>query len=174
MRTPTHGLALLVITAACSDDPATHSASTGGAFGTPPPTSGAAGAGGAGSGGESGSQPLSFKADIWPVISTVRDPVFVYYDGSTYESCVTVGVCHGGENPGAGLRMPDPETAYGMLFDVPSRSGLCNGTTRVVAGDPDQSCFILFYEGRLRDELDWVGTAEIDLMRRWIAEGALP
>ena len=138
---------------------------------------GGTGAGGTGTGGASagsGSLALSFEADIWPVFAKVRDPIFVYYDDSRYESCVTTGVCHGGATPGAQLRMPDPETAYGMLLDVPSRTGLCNGTLRVVAGDPDQSCLILFYETRLRDELDWVGTAEIELVRQWITQGARP
>jgi hypothetical protein len=117
---------------------------------------------------------LSFETDIWPVFAKVRDPIFVYYDGSTYESCVTTGVCHGGTSPGAGLRMRDHEMAYSMLLDAPSRSGLCNGTIRVVAGDPARSCLILFYETRLREELEWVDAAEIDLMRRWIAQGARP
>jgi len=61
-----------------------------------------------------------------------------------------------------------------MLIGVSSLSSLCEQTIRVVPGDPDQSCLILFYEGRLRDELDWVDTAEIDLVRAWITQGALP
>jgi hypothetical protein len=108
------------------------------------------------------------------VFAKVRDPIFVYYDGSTYESCVTGGVCHGGTTPGARLSMPDAETAYDQLLDAPSRSGLCNGTIRVVAGSPDRSCLIAFYETRLREELEWVDAAEIDLVRRWIAQGARP
>jgi hypothetical protein len=70
--------------------------------------------------------------------------------------------------------MTDAATAYSMLFDVPSTSSLCADTLRVVAGNPEQSCLIRFYEGRLRDELDWVDDAEIDLMRAWISQGALP
>jgi hypothetical protein len=57
---------------------------------------------------------------------------------------------------------------------VPSRSSLCDGTVRVVPGDPDQSCLILFYQGRLMVELDWVEPSEIDLVCQWISEGALP
>jgi hypothetical protein len=57
---------------------------------------------------------------------------------------------------------------------VPSRSSLCDGTVRVVPGDPDQSCLILFYQGRLMEELDWVEPSEIDLVCQWISEGALP
>jgi hypothetical protein len=135
--------------------------------------------GGAGSGGMSGSagsapEALSFEADIWPVFEKIRDPVFVYYGGSTYESCTTTGVCHGGNDPGAGLSMADASTAYDELLGVPSTSSLCDETVRVVAGQPEQSCLILFYEGRLREELGWVDAAEIDLVRRWIADGARP
>lgn len=145
----------------------------GGAAGTQP-VAGSAGAGAANAGGSSGSSALSFEADIWPMFAEVRDPVFVYLDGSTYESCVTGGVCHGGPVPGARMSMPDAATAYEMLLDVPSRSELCAGTLRVVAGNPDESCLILFYEGRLRDELAWVDEAEIERVRQWIREGAAP
>lgn len=70
--------------------------------------------------------------------------------------------------------MPDRDTAYQGLLDQPSVSSLCDGTVRVVPGQPEQSCLILFYEGRLRDELDWVDDEEIDLVREWIRQGALP
>lgn len=142
-------------------------------------TAGAPSLGGTGSSGTSGSsgsssKALSFEADIWPMFEEIRDPIFVYYDGSTYESCTTSGVCHGGSNPGAGLSMVDADTAYEELLDVPSRSNLCADAIRVVVGQPEQSCLIQFYETRLRDELEWVDTSEIDLVRRWIAEGAQP
>jgi len=146
---------------------------TGGMAGGPPSTGGA-GAGGTSSGGGAGAQALSFEADIWPVFEQIRDPVFVYYGGQRFESCVTSGVCHGGDDPGSGLSMTSSEVAYEMLLDIPSTSTLCNGTVRVVAGNPEESCLILFYEGRLRDELEWVDTAEIDLVREWIRQGALP
>src|SRR5687768_1737070 len=134
-------------------------------------TSGSAGA--AGTGGES-SEPLSFASDIWPVFAEIRDPPFVYPTGDVYEGCTTIGVCHGGQNPGANLHMPDAETAYNELLNIPSLSVLCGETIRVVPGNPAESCLILFYEGRLRDELDWVEEAEIELVRRWISDGALP
>ena len=123
---------------------------------------------------DAGMRPLSFAADIWPIYEMAREPPFVYPGGTTYGSCVVGGVCHGGERPGAGLRMPDAQTAYEMLLEVPSQSSLCEGTLRVVAEHPEESCLILFYEGRLHDELDWVDEAEIDLMRQWITQGAHP
>ena len=70
--------------------------------------------------------------------------------------------------------MADAPSAYSTLVGVPSTSSLCNDTVRVVVGSPEQSCLIRFYEGRLRDELDWVEDSEIDLMRAWISQGALP
>jgi hypothetical protein len=138
------------------------------------PAVGGAGAGGTSGAAGSGSETLSFAADIWPVFDKIRDPVFVYRGTGAYESCTTTGVCHGGDDPGAGLSMANADTAYDQLLGVPSNSVLCGDTVRVVAGQPQQSCLILFYEGRLRDDLEWVDTAEIDLVRQWIAEGARP
>lgn len=103
-----------------------------------------------------------------------RDPPFVYPGLGPFASCVDGGVCHGGSPGGAGLSMTDAATAYSMLIDVPSTSSLCNDTLRVAVGSPEQSCLIRFYEGRLRDELEWVTDTEIDLMRTWITQGALP
>lgn len=137
----------------------------------PPPT---AGTGGAGGGGGSGSAALSFETDIWPVFNQVRNPPWKYYGSGSYAGCTTNGVCHGGTSPGAGLRMTAHDVAYRSLIDVASVSGLCAGTIRVSAGDPDGSCLVRFYEGRLRTELGWVDQAEIDLVRRWIAQGARP
>jgi hypothetical protein len=139
------------------------------------PTGGGGAGGASATGGSGGAQALSFRADIFPVFQMTRDPEFVYPGAGSFESCVTGGVCHGGEvAPGGGLAMMDATMAYGELLGVMSESELCNGTIRVAAGNPEQSCLIRFYEGRLRDELDWVDDDEIDLMRRWIAEGALP
>lgn len=135
---------------------------------------GASGSAGQGGSGGEGPEALSFAVDIWPMFDEIRDPPFVYPTGDIYEGCTTSGVCHGGQNPGADLHMPDAATAYDDLLNVPSVSRLCDETVRVVPGSPAESCLVMFYEGRLRDELDWVGDAEIDLVRRWIADGALP
>lgn len=142
-------------------------------------TTTSSGAGGTGTGADTvsttgDSATLSFAEDIFPVFDMTRDPVFVYPGGSTYTGCTDVGVCHAGERPGAMLSMPDAATAYAQLLEQPSLSALCDGTVRVVPGDPDVSCLILFYEGRLRDELDWVNDEEIDLVREWIRQGAAP
>ncbi len=120
--------------------------------------------------------PLSFAADIWPLWSMDRDPVFVYRGMGSYTGCADqTAPCHGAANPGAQLSMADAETAYAQMMDTSSMSGICDGTQRVVVGDPEQSCLILFYVGRLGPEdLDWVDEAEIELMREWIRQGALP
>jgi len=130
---------------------------------------------GTGSTGQVTTPPLSFAADIWPLWNMVRDPLFVYRGMDSYSGCTDVGVCHGGGNPGAGLRMPDQQTAYAQMIDTPSVSSICAGTQRVAVGDPENSCLVLFYQGRLgSDDLGWVDDAEIDLMREWIRQGALP
>ena len=73
------------------------------------------------------------------------------------------------------MRMPDQQTAYAQMIDTPSVSSICAGTQRVAVGDPENSCLVLFYQGRLgNDDLGWVDDAEIELMREWIRQGALP
>jgi hypothetical protein len=71
--------------------------------------------------------------------------------------------------------MADAVSTYAELIGVPSASTLCEGTLRVVAGEPENSCLVLFYQGRLgNDDLAWVDDAEIQLMRDWISQGAQP
>lgn len=123
----------------------------------------------------SGEAALSFALDIFPLWEMVREPAWQYRGTGSYSGCNVDGVCHGGASPGAGLIMADAPSTYAELIDVPSASTLCDGTLRVVAGDPETSCLVLFYQGRLgSDDLGWVDDAEIELMREWIRQGALP
>ncbi len=108
---------------------------------------------------------LSFEQDVWPVLAMDRDPPLT--QGSA--SCAA---CHGGG--AGGLALPDAAGSYANLIDVPSTSALCAGTPRVTAGDPDGSCFVIFYEMRLRDSLGWVDETETELVRAWVASGAAP
>jgi hypothetical protein len=151
------------------------SAGTAGVQGTAGTTGGSAVTGGTGG---SGTAALSFATDIWPVFSQVRNPPFDYRGLGTYAGCTTpTSPCHSAASPGAGLNMRDVDTAYGALVNVASATSLCRsggGTTRVIPGDPDRSCLILFYQQRLKDDLQWVDQAEIELVSRWIAEGARP
>jgi hypothetical protein len=109
------------------------------------------------------------------VFVKVRQPTFVYRGTGSYESCAAAAPCHGSSPPGAQLSMSDSDTTYRALIDVDSRSGLCDGALRVIPGDPDGSCLVKFYIGRLGEaDLQWVDEAEIELMRQWIAQGARP
>lgn len=128
-------------------------------------TSSATGSSGADDSGTTGAG-LSFENDVWPLLVLERDPPL----SGTTTSC---NGCHGGGGAG-GLAMPDPATAYANLLDAPSSSALCAGIPRVVAGDPDGSCFVVFYEMRLRDQLAWVEMPETDLVRAWVDSGAAP
>jgi len=146
----------------------TESASDGSSTSTGAVTSGTTGS-------STGDAPLSFAADIFPLWQMVREPAWEYRGSGSYSGCNVDGVCHGGVRAGAGLIMADAPSTYAELIDVPSASTLCAGTLRVVAGDPAASCLVLFYQGRLgNDDLGWVDDAEIELMREWIRQGALP
>lgn len=117
------------------------------------------------SGTESGGAALSFEADVWPVYAMERDPPL---SGRT-TTCVG---CHAGG--AGGLVTPDAATTYANLIDTAATSAFCVDQLRVVAGDPDASCFLAFYEVRIRDELGWADQAETDLVRAWILAGAAP
>jgi hypothetical protein len=124
-------------------------------------SSGSDGSASSGSGGEA----LSFETDVWPLLELERDPPL---SGE-------ITTCNGCHATGAGgLTMPDPASAHETLLGTTSSSVLCAGTTYVVAGDPDNSCFVLFYEMRLRDQLGWVDQAETDIVRAWVESGAAP
>src|SRR5262245_24061354 len=169
------GGALVLLTACAESEPMTASGGAGGVSATGGSSGASAGTTGAGAG-TTGASALSFQADIWPVIDQVRNPPFDYRGLGTYTGCTSaMSPCHRAASPGAQLSMTDAATAYANLLNVASVTSLCRtagGTMRVIPGNPDQSCLILFYQGRLKDDLQWVSQAEIDLVRRWIAEGA--
>ena len=115
-----------------------------------------------------GSAALSFETDIWPVLTMSRDPPLT----DANDSCSGPMGCH--VTGAGGLAMPDVATAYTNLIDQPSSSVLCAGMAQVVPSEPDSSCFVVFYEDRLRDQLGWVDAAETDLVRAWVEQGAAP
>jgi hypothetical protein len=108
---------------------------------------------------------LSFEADVWPFLVLERDPPL----SGRMASC---NACHAGG--AGGLAMPDPATALANMINVESSSSLCAGSMLVVPGDPDASCFVIFYEQRLRDSLGWVDQSETDVARAWVEGGAAP
>lgn len=159
-----------VLSSACGDDAvedSTSSATSGAGAGSS--TGGQASASTGSSVTSSGSGGgLSFAGDIWPVLVMPRDPPLA----APNDSCSGANGCH---LAGAGgLVLPDATTGYDNLIDMPSSSTLCAGTLLVVATQPDESCFVLFYEQRLRDQLGWVDQSETDLVRAWVQQGAAP
>jgi hypothetical protein len=70
--------------------------------------------------------------------------------------------------------MTDAMTGYANIINKPSSSARCGDLLQVVPGKPDESCFVVFYEDRLRDELGWADKTETDLVRAWVAQGAEP
>jgi hypothetical protein len=150
-----------------STGPAASSGGPGGSGGASGSSSGAGGSAGAGGSGAGGAA-LSFENDIWPILSMPRDPPLT----GTNDSCSGANGCHFGS--AGGLAMPDSSTAYANLVDAPSSSALCAAMLQVVASEPDQSCFVVFYEQRLRDQLGWVDQAETDVVRAWVEQGAAP
>ena len=162
--------------AACGDDTSTSAGGSGGDG----PSSGGGEIGGEGSGGSpvaaggggrgpvGGANALSFETDIWPVLIEPRRPAL----SGASDSCSGANGCH--LTGAGGLSLPNIRDAYTNLIDAPSSSALCADMLQVVAGDPDASCFVVFYEDRLRDQLGWVDQAETDLVRQWVAEGAAP
>jgi hypothetical protein len=168
-----------VLLVACGDDgaeappgdsPGGGGGSAGGGGETSGSNAGGAGGGGAGAGGHGGApeRPVSFVYDLWPILSMARDPAFA----GANDSCAGENGCH--RTGAGGLVLPDMTTSYGNLLDAPSSSTLCAGKLQVVASQPDESCFVVFYEQRLRDQLAWVDQAETDLVRAWVEEGAAP
>ena len=128
---------------------------------------------GSGSSGEPGSSDgsgssgggLSFETDVWPLLEMERARP-LSGDISSCNGCHATGA--------GGLTTPDVGGAYTNLMNEDSSSALCAGTAYVVPGDPDSSCFVLFYEMRLRDSLGWVDQAETDIVRAWVESGAAP
>lgn len=162
----------VAVLAACSDDTAADGAggdgpsSGGGAIGGS--ASGGAPGSSGGSPGTGGGDALSFEQDIWPVLITTRKPSL----SGANDSCSGANGCH--LSGAGGLALPSASEGYANLIDAPSSSAICDGLLQVVAGEPDESCFVVFYEIRLRDQLGWVDQEETDLVRQWVAEGAAP
>jgi hypothetical protein len=146
-----------------TDPPGTSDGSTSSSSDGPAPE-GSSGSSGMADSSSSGDG-LSFENDVWPILAMERAQPL----SGRIASCIG---CHG--SGAGGLSTPDPGTTYANLLDTPSTSALCADTTRVVPGDPDASCFVIFYEVRLRDQLGWVDQSETDLIRAWVESGAAP
>jgi hypothetical protein len=165
----------VALIAACGDDGLDDSTddgagAAGASSGETSSTASSTGAATVGSGSTSGAGggAISFANDVWPILSMPRNPPL---SGSS-DSCSGANGCH--LTGAGGLALPDVTTAYTNLIDTPSSSDLCAGMVQVVASQPDDSCFVVFYEQRLRDSLGWVDQEETDFIRAWVEQGALP
>jgi hypothetical protein len=85
--------------------------------------------------------------------------------------------CHAGANAPVGLRL-DAANSYALLVGVPS--GERPSVLRVAPGDPNSSYLIQKLEGtapvgeRMPAGLPPLPQADIDVIRQWITDGALP
>jgi hypothetical protein len=109
------------------------------------------------------------------------------YDCVVRPLCVQ---CHGPEQPefleASALDLSSPAVAFSALVDAPGAGDECNGAgTLVVPGDPDASILIAKLEVRHDPGIEVCGDgmptppisavpqAHIDVIRQWIAAGAL-
>jgi len=137
-----------------------------GASGMIAPTQQSGSGGAGGTGGVAGNGAVTF--------TRIYETVFV--------SCRSE-LCHGGalDVPGVGLDMQTRDSAYMTIVGrAAAASGPCasSGLMRVVAGEPDRSLLFLKYSGNppCGDEMPPGVTNskdEIELLRSWIAGGAL-
>jgi hypothetical protein len=115
-------------------------------------------------GGGGGSAP---PTGLQPTLASIQANVFSV-------SCALSG-CHTGAGAPFGLQL-DPGFSYGNLIDVPSPRD--SNLIRVVPGDPDASFLIQKLDGtqtlgeRMPDGGPYLTTATINVIRKWIQDGA--
>lgn len=106
---------------------------------------------------------------LQPTLASIQDNVFT-------PQCATSG-CHGGGNAAAGLRL-DAGFSHAGLVNVASPQGA--NLVRVVPGDPGASLLIHKLEGtqstgsRMPLGGPFLPQSTIDVVRRWITDGAQP
>ena len=96
------------------------------------------------------------------------DSVQAIFDGN----CAFSG-CHGGSAPVAGLDLSAAHS-YRLLVDIPSQT--CTSLLRVKPFKPDSSCVIKRLTGEVPPQMPPGGlsTAQVNVIRNWITEGARP
>jgi len=115
-------------------------------------------------GGGGGSAP---PTGLQPTLASIQANVFSV-------SCALSG-CHTGAGAPFGLQL-DPGFSYGNLIDVPSPRD--SNLIRVVPGDPDASFLIQKLDGtqtlgeRMPDGGPYLTTATVNVIRKWIQDGA--
>src|SRR5437016_3603260 len=104
---------------------------------------------------------------VQPTLASIQDNVFTV-------TCAVPG-CHGGVSAQQGLRL-DPGFSAGNLINVPSPRD--SNLIRVVPGDPDASFLIQKLQGtqtlgdRMPDGGPYLTTAQVNVIRQWIQDGA--
>ena len=123
---------------------------------------------GSGEGLDQNGQPIvSPPTGLQPTLASIQDNVFTV-------NCAVSG-CHGGAGAQYGLRL-DPGFSAGNLINVPSPRD--SNLIRVVPGDPDASFIIQKLQGtqtlgdRMPDGGPYLTTAQVNVIRQWIQDGA--
>jgi hypothetical protein len=107
---------------------------------------------------------------------TGLSPTFASIQANVFSPICAVPGCHGGPTAQQGLRL-DAGFAYGNLINVASPRD--SSQVRVIPGNPDDSFIIHKLEGtqtlgdRMPDGGPYLQQSTIDVVRLWIANGAL-
>ena len=109
-------------------------------------------------------------AVLAPTLASIQDNVFT-------PSCAKAG-CHSGATPRAGMNL-EGGNSWASLYNVVGTGDKTK--TRVVPSDPDDSLLIMKLEGTQtvglrmpRDGPPYLPKETIDVIRQWIADGAMP
>ena len=111
----------------------------------------------------------------------ITSPHWTSIYGSVIQPTCAVALCHNAQDAATsgGLDLSTPTGAYAALVGTPSSIGACG--TRVVAGDPNHSLFMLKLEGTQDAALCGVAMPiggllaqrQVDAVRTWIMNGAM-
>jgi len=108
---------------------------------------------------------------------TLMRPTLDQIQAAVFTPTCATSNCHTGANPAGGLDLTDAATSHAALFNVASNGD--PGILRVAPGLPDDSYLVQKLEGTAGGARMPLGgapldQAEIDAIRLWITNGALP
>ena len=115
------------------------------------------------------------KSEVEPTKSAEITANFSSIQSQIFNVTCTTNGCHSASDPDAGLIL-DAENSYSLLVNQPSQQK--PAFSRVAPGDPDNSYLIHKLEGTgEKNRMPFRGSAlpqqTIDVVRQWIADGAL-
>jgi hypothetical protein len=110
------------------------------------------------------------------------DPTFATIQAEIFTPTCATSSCHDSDNREGGLCLEEAESYAGLIdvepSTIPARQA---GKLRVDPGNPDNSFLLDKVEGpglnegaRMPNERPALSAREIEAIRTWIAEGALP